>query len=177
MIILNYRPDIKTGHENMLALLFDMNKLWEEYIYRMLKRCETSDVKIKEQKSKPFWERKTIRPDIVVDINTNGSTQTYVIDTKWKIPDAADPADNDLKQMFAYNLYWNAGKSMLLYPRHANQSDVEGSFAQLQERLGDNQCRLGFVDVLKDGILNKEIGEEILGKMGVISPPPPKTYR
>ena len=66
---------------------------------------------------------------------------------------------------------------MLLYPRHANQSDVEGSFAQLQERLGDNQCRLGFVDVLKDGILNKEIGEEILGKMGVISPPPPKTYR
>jgi 5-methylcytosine-specific restriction enzyme subunit McrC len=167
MIILNYRPDIKTGHENMLALLFDMNKLWEEYIYRMLKRCETSDVKIKEQKSKPFWERKTIRPDIVVEINTNASTQTYVIDTKWKIPDAADPADNDLKQMFAYNLYWNAGKSMLLYPRHANQSDVEGSFAKLQERLGDNQCRLGFVDVLKDGILNKEIGVEILGKMGI----------
>src|SRR5690606_34560546 len=29
MIILNYSPDIKTGKENMLALLFDMNQLWE----------------------------------------------------------------------------------------------------------------------------------------------------
>jgi len=168
MIILNYRPDIKTGQENMLALLFDMNKLWEEYVYRMLKRCESPTLKIKEQKSKVFWEQRRIRPDIVVEYKTNGTAQTYIIDTKWKIIDTIDPADNDLKQMFAYNLYWNAGKSMLLYPRHANQKDMEGSFAKLLEHHGENQCSLGFVDVLKNGQLNKDIGEEILGKIGVL---------
>ena len=168
MIILNYRPDLKTGQENMLALLFDMNKLWEEYVYRMLKRYETPTLKINEQESKIFWEHKSIFPDIVVEYKTNGTAQTYIIDTKWKIIDAIDPADNDLKQMFAYNLYWNAGKSMLLYPRHANQKDMEGSFAKLLEHHGENQCSLGFVDVLKNGQLNKDIGEEILGKIGVL---------
>lgn len=166
MIILNYRPDIKTGHENMLAMLFDMNKLWEEYIYRMLKCCETPQIKIREQKSKYFWEHKTIRPDIVVEHKTNGSTQTYIIDTKWKVIDTNEPSDNDLKQMFAYNLYWQSEKSMLLYPKTANQPDISGSFAQLQGRPGQNQCRLGFVDVLKEGKLNQDIGEEILGKVG-----------
>lgn len=39
MLILNYSPDIRSGQENMLTLLFDMNKLWEEYIYRMLVRA------------------------------------------------------------------------------------------------------------------------------------------
>ena len=38
MIILNYSPDIKGGNENMIDLLFNMNKLWEKYIYKMLKR-------------------------------------------------------------------------------------------------------------------------------------------
>jgi len=40
MIILNYSPDIIRGQENMLALLFDMNDLWEKYIYKMLKKDE-----------------------------------------------------------------------------------------------------------------------------------------
>ena len=167
MIILNYRPDIKTGHENMLALLFDMNRLWEEYIYRMLKRCETPEIKIMEQKSKYFWEQKTIRPDIVVEHKNNGLTQTYIIDTKWKIIDINDPSDNDLKQMFAYNMYWQSGKSMLLYPKTINQQDLAGCFAELQERTGQNQCRLGFVDVVKDGKLNNNIGEDILRKLGL----------
>jgi 5-methylcytosine-specific restriction enzyme subunit McrC len=30
MSILNYSTDIRSGQENMLNLLFDMNKLWEE---------------------------------------------------------------------------------------------------------------------------------------------------
>ena len=168
MIILNYRPDLKTGQENMLALLFDMNKLWEEYVYRMLKRYETPTLKINEQESKIFWEHKPIRPDIVVKYKTNGTAQTCIIDAKWKIIDTREPSDSDLKQMFAYNLYWNAGRSMLLYPRNANQQDIQGSFAKPQEHNEENQCSLGFVDVLKNGQLNKDIGEEILGKIGLV---------
>jgi len=164
MIILNYRPDIKTGQENMLALLFNMNQLWEEYVYRMLKRCETSEIRIHEQKSKAFWEERIIRPDIVLECKTNGSTQTYIIDTKWKIIDADHPSDDDLKQMFAYNAYWNADKSMLLYPKTYNQPEKFGVFHKgIPEQ---SRCKLGFVNVLNEnGGLNQEIGNEILEKL------------
>ena len=36
MIILNYNPDIQSGNNYVLAILFDMNKLWEKYIFSEL---------------------------------------------------------------------------------------------------------------------------------------------
>ena len=164
MIILNYRPDIKTGRENMLALLFDMNQLWEEYVYRMLKRCETPRIKIHQQKSKRFWEQRNIRPDIVFEHTSSEGTKAYVIDTKWKIIDANCPSDDDLKQMFAYNAYWEADKSMLLYPRTHSHPEKFGIFHKgIPEQ---SRCKLGFVNVLNDnGGLNLEIGNEILEKL------------
>ncbi len=164
MIILNYRPDIKTGKENMLALLFDMNQLWEEYVYRMLKRCETSNIKIHQQKSRRFWEQRNIRPDIVFEHASSEGTKAYVIDTKWKIIDAQHPSDDDLKQMFAYNAYWEADKSMLLYPRTHNQPEKFGVFHKgIPEQ---SRCKLGFANVLNEnGGINLEIGDEILEKL------------
>lgn len=37
-IILNYAPNISSGDEKMLALLFDMNSLWEEYVLTKMKK-------------------------------------------------------------------------------------------------------------------------------------------
>ena len=125
MIILNYAPDIKGGDENMLALLFDMNKLWEEYVYRMLKRASTEPTKIKFQNRQNFWNTKTIKPDIVIE-NWNG--KDYVIDTKWKMVDPKSPGDDDLKQMYAYNMYWDVDLSMLLYPFCGYNNSVKGIY-------------------------------------------------
>jgi len=162
MIILNYRPDIKSGSEHMLALLFDMNKLWEEYIYRMLKRIEDPWIKVKVQTRKKFWEQRTIRPDIVVSYSANGPEKQYVIDTKWKIIEHANPSDEDLKQMFVYNIYWEAEHSILLYPNTLQQPAINGDFAQLQVIPRGNQCTLGFVEVIKNNTLNPDVGTEIL---------------
>lgn len=38
MLLLNYRPDIIGGRNHVLAILFDMNRLWEEYIFRQLQK-------------------------------------------------------------------------------------------------------------------------------------------
>ncbi len=38
-IILQYAPNISSGKEKMLALLFDMNNLWEEYVLIKLKKA------------------------------------------------------------------------------------------------------------------------------------------
>ena len=56
------------------------------------------------------------------------SEETFVIDTKWKIIDPKKPGDDDLKQMYAYNMYWNSSKSMLLYPSSNPKETEFGSF-------------------------------------------------
>lgn len=46
----------------------------------------------------------------------SSSSQNIVIDTKWKILRNFRPSDDDIRQMFAYNHYFNAAQSYLLYP-------------------------------------------------------------
>lgn len=58
-----------------------------------------------------FWEKKESKPDVV--LKTAG--QTFIVDTKWKIVDNAEPSDSDLKQIFAYNIFWNAIGEEILY--------------------------------------------------------------
>ena len=38
LILLNFSPDLRRGTEDVLAILFDMNMLWERFIFRSLQR-------------------------------------------------------------------------------------------------------------------------------------------
>ena len=168
MIILNYSPDIRSGQENMLTLLFDMNKLWEEYIYRMLIRTKRDDIQVSFQNKQKFWEGRTIRPDLVITKKLDGESDTYVIDTKWKVLDVKNPkpSDDDLKQMYAYNLYWNANKSMLLYPSSRPIEERFGNYWKGREIDELNQCKIGFADILDENLqLNFDVGNQILSKL------------
>jgi 5-methylcytosine-specific restriction enzyme subunit McrC len=160
MIILNYSPNLNSGNDNMLTLLFDMNKLWEEYIYRILHKHKPNGYSVNFQNKTNFWEHKTIRPDIVI---TSDIKEIFVIDTKWKIVDSRSPSDDDLKQMFTYNLHWEAEKSMLLYPK-VNQEDSKFGvyhFDGLKKK-----CKLGFVSVLENNSLrsSERTADEIYNK-------------
>jgi 5-methylcytosine-specific restriction enzyme subunit McrC len=168
MIILNYSPDIRSGEENMLTLLFDMNKLWEEYIYRMLLKTDNKNIKVNFQNNQKFWEGRSIRPDLVLTEKIENKIETYIIDTKWKVLDVKrpKPSDDDLKQMFAYNLYWEAKRSMLLYPNSKSIIEKFGNYHKGRDENETNQCKVGFVNVLdENNQLNLEIGDEILEKI------------
>ena len=137
MLLLNYRPDISTGQNHVLAILFDMNDLWEEYIYRQLLKEKPSHWIIRSQNSKQFWKLndtnsfKTVRPDIVIHDQTKDIK--IILDTKWKLPDNNIPADADLKQMFVYNEYWFGLNAILVYPNANYTKDPiyhKGSFAK-----------------------------------------------
>ena len=156
IIILNFSPSLNYGNENLLTLLFDMNALWEEYIFRILQKHKTDEMEVSFQNSDKFWENKRIRPDIVLKTKD----ETFIIDTKWKIVEANNPSDDDLKQMFVYNLHWKAEKTLLLYPK-INQIDSDfGMFHY--DNLG-KKCKLGFVDITD---LNSEmIAQEIFQKI------------
>ncbi|OJJ23600.1 hypothetical protein BKI52_04355 [marine bacterium AO1-C] len=168
MIILNYSPDIRSGQENMLTLLFDMNTLWEEYIYRMLLRTKRPCIQVNFQNKQKFWENRKIKPDLVITQKVDGEPKTYVIDTKWKMLNVSNPkpSDGDLKQMYVYNLYWNAERSLLLYPSTKRTDEKFGSYWKGRDNPINNQCKVGFVSVLnKHNELDMDIGDEILAKL------------
>lgn len=169
MLILNYSPSLNAGQDNMLTLLFDMNKLWEEFIYRILQRNKPEGFFISYQNSEKFWEHKSIRPDIVINYKIDEISKRFIIDTKWKIVDSNNPSDDDLKQMFAYNLYWKSEKSILLYPK-INQADSNfGNYYYTSGSNINNQCKLGFISIINNGQLNdlRLIAQDIFQKFDV----------
>jgi 5-methylcytosine-specific restriction enzyme subunit McrC len=160
IIILNYSPSLNYGNDNLLTLLFDMNVLWEEYIFRILQKHKTDEIEVSFQNSDKFWENKRIRPDIVLKTEY----ETFVIDTKWKIIEANNPSDDDLKQMFVYNLHWKAEKTLLLYPK-TNQ--IDSNFGTFHfDNLG-KKCKLGFVDITNEMTIknSKRVANEVFGKL------------
>jgi len=173
LIILNYSPDIAAGNERMISILFDMNKLWEEYVLVKLRKHIRENQKdysgwtLRGQQSKLFWGRNSLRPDIVLTTPDD----TYVIDTKWKNPDNSTSIQ-DLRQIYAYGRFWNAQKVMLLYPGATSGN----TFVQFEneEYLKDNrtmhhECKKGVVSVLKeqDGkvVLNDWVGMNIFDQL------------
>lgn len=160
IIILNYSPSLNYGNDNLLTLLFDMNALWEEYIFRILQKHKKDKIEVSFQNSDKFWENKHIRPDIVLKTEY----ETFVIDTKWKIIEANNPSDGDLKQMFVYNLHWKAEKTLLLYPK-TNQ--IDSNFGTFHfDNLG-KKCKLGFVDITNESTIkdSKIVATEIYEKL------------
>lgn len=162
MIILNYSPNLNSGNDNMLTLLFDMNKLWEEYVYRILQKNKREGYSISPQNSTRFWETKKIKPDIVISYDK----KIFIIDTKWKIVSSYKPSDDDLKQMFAYNLYWKAEKSILLYPKINQEDSKFGVYHHIPNDKELNQCKLGFINIVNENGLRKgnKIANEIFDK-------------
>ena len=154
-IILNYAPNISSGDEKMLALLFDMNSLWEEYVLVKMKRAalKMEDTEVYSQSSKEFWQGITIRPDIVV----KKPEQVFVIDTKWKNIQNFKPSTQDLRQMYVYNEYWESVQSMLLYPATATAAP---DFRNYKGK--EHKCAVGRLNIIEDGKLKADIGREIL---------------
>ena len=109
-----------------------------------------------------------MRPDLVINRIEGDVSETYVIDTKWKVLDVKKPkpSDDDLKQIYAYNMYWDAKRSMLLYPNSKGIDEKFGNYWKGREGSEINQCKVGFVDILDDDSqLNFSIGEQILSKL------------
>ncbi len=170
LIILNYSPDISSGNKKMLSLLFDMNKLWEDYVLTKLQRkFENSDFKVTGQESKTFFSSNTLRPDIVI----KNKEEIYVIDTKWKLPKNTANV-SDLRQMYAYARFWKAKKVMLLYPGDFQLNKYEKFLTNeiIETEFGNETirhlCKLGFVSVLDDdNILDINIANSVIDLMEI----------
>lgn len=144
LLLLMYHPDIKSGNNQVLALMFDMNLLWEKYVYRQLQKKLSGEYIVRDQVSTNFWKPEKgrmmqLKPDIVVYDKQH--KQVTVLDTKWKNPGGNKPSPEDLRQMLAYNYYQNCRHSSLLYPYSGDKPFSRQGHYQKDEK----ECSLIFL--------------------------------
>ena len=103
------------GKSDTLALLFPMERLFEAYVARHVRKIYGSAVKTQVTEKFLFDapRRFALKPDIIIE----GDEMT-VLDTKWK----SKPAAGDMYQMFAYAKRYAAKKIFLLCPRDVDKN-------------------------------------------------------
>jgi len=156
LLLLNYHPDLSQGKNNVLALMFDMNDVWETWFTRRLlwvSKKYYGTINIRPQTRKTFWtsntgERILQKPDIIVEVNNKPE---FILDTKWKIVNDR-PSEADIRQMFAYNKLFNVNQAFLVYPGEFRST--QGSFYDSAE---NGTCGLKFIPFIKEGKLNHSL--------------------
>ncbi len=142
LLLLNYHPDISKGPKNVLALMFDMNVLWEQFVLRVLQKHLRTH-KVSGQVTKKFWQSNkmssSMRPDIV--LQNIEVKSTVVLDTKWKNLNGSSPSPDDLRQMYVYHQYFEANMVALIYPGDGER--LHGQFYhKSQNALDDKHCHV-----------------------------------
>ena len=148
-----------SGDNQSRALLFPMEKVYESYVAKNMKRVfgdEGWNVSAQDSKYYLFDEPKkfALRPDIVV----NASGKTIVMDTKWKkLID--DPSANygisqsDMYQMYAYAKKYHTTEIYLLYPMNKEMGDRRDISYTSEDKV---HVYVYFVDVSK---IDESLGE------------------
>lgn len=136
LLLCNYHPDLKSGRNNVLALMFDMNILWERFIYHSLRKQfirEGSGWVVSAQRSTAFWSsracRTSLRPDILIE---TGKGCKFILDTKWKHPVDNKPSSTDLQQLFAYSRFFDTNNTALVYPG-THKGFLRGDYAPFRK--------------------------------------------
>lgn len=100
------------GDDIALALLFDMNALFESYVGNFIKKSFPST--ILQHSEKHLVENPKsfkLRPDIFLK-------GKFIADTKWKIVSSRDDISQaDLYQLYAYGKKYECGRLYLVYPK------------------------------------------------------------
>lgn len=89
----------------------------------------------------------------------------YVI---WKMPTANRPADEDLRQMYAYNLQFGADEAYLVYPSNRGHCQTRGNYEpeQYQHTIHSHGCGLWFIDLFDEvEKLSSSIGDRMIAEL------------
>ena len=127
LFIQGLHPDVVAGHHTCISLLFDMNRLFESYVARIMKKIALKQGKqMREQGPRKFMAFRDdnneqifmMKPDMVfIDPQTGPFA---IMDAKWKLLDDREKklgiSQNDMYQISAYANRYNIKKLALVYP-------------------------------------------------------------
>jgi 5-methylcytosine-specific restriction enzyme subunit McrC len=178
-------PDVVVGKNPAVALLFDMNRVFEAFIAsRMRKVVQGFGNKLRAQGPQRYLGEEQdsqkklflLRPDMsVLDC---GGQIVFIADTKWKLLDASDSkygvSQTDIYQMLAYGTQYNCQRLALVYPAH---SDLGEEVPTIVIRRGGYRVEVWKIDVaglggigpsvesqLQMNMMEGEVSEELGGQ-------------
>ena len=152
-------PDIYSGSQQAISLLFEMNMLFEEYIAVELKKAlrDTHDVLAQKPQKKLLQKADgtrlfTMKPDLYVRSKATGQP-VAILDTKWKLLDAEERqmgvSQADLYQMYTYAGSYDVPQVLLLYPRQAGLDRIESRWQFTGEERGVGIVLVDLEEVLR----------------------------
>jgi 5-methylcytosine-specific restriction enzyme subunit McrC len=153
-----------SGKDNVFALLFPMQKLFEEYLAIVLNNSkqdlEIDKVLINGGKNEYFLSGNNARlePDYLLKMKNK---KDIIVDAKWKIIDEI-LSSNDIYQIFAYlNFYDCSHIAYLFVPQIYNSKDTLSFDYQQLIDTSDKKLKVIFID-LKGIIKNHKLKENFL---------------
>ena len=152
----------KNKFEN-ITLVWDMNKLFEEFIFELIKR-KIPEFEAIAQKPKRLLKRENVtRRDTRIDILIQNPK--VIIDTMYKkFTDFDDISSADIYQVTTYCLLHNYKRAILLYPQYEkNVPDIY----DYQLNCAENNYHIDFctVNLKNNDLKDKEVQNSIIGKI------------
>lgn len=145
--------DVVTGENRSIALMFDMNRLFEEFLaFNLKKGARHKGYRLKIQEPQKYLLKNLnrplfkMKPDMVLLDSQNRVVE--ILDTKWKLLDKDEAkygiSQSDIYQMIAYGTRYNCNRLTLIYPKQDKISDKE---IELKVQESDLIVRIVFVDL------------------------------
>jgi len=166
LLLLNYHPDLNQGRDHVLALMFDMNMLWERFVYASLRKYALPTLHLTAQNQFFFWQPKngsrvSMKPDILIEANGKKA----ILDTKWKNLQGYNPSPEDLRQMYVYQAFYEAEKVALVYPSTEDVLPQTGHYFETNGKtISKKECSLIFIALQESNIQDwqKSIADKIV---------------
>lgn len=144
LVLGQHMPLAMQGSTQGISLLFPMEKLFESFVEKKLRKLMAVPYSLKSQAASQSLcmhdkgHMFQLRPDLVV---IKGNSICAVLDTKWKLLNGTDKANkyglnqSDFYQLFAYGHKYlqGQGKMMLVYPQTSTFKDALPVFSYSAE--------------------------------------------
>ena len=129
LILQERSPTVRSGSERSFSLLFDMNRVFEDFVaaflkkqviphldgYRLYPQAKNQRLHLMTSKGRGVLP---LRPDLLIKASDG---RRFVLDTKWKQLSGEGArggvGTDDLYQLYAYTRRYECRRSVLLYPQ------------------------------------------------------------
>ena len=166
MFVENATVDLTKNRLENIILLWDMNKLFEEFVFELLKRNENKNGlegwKFTAQKGKYLFKNNKDKFRMTnVDIYAENSKtkEKVIIDTKYKkFETLKDVSNSDIYQVTTYCLLHGATRGILLYPKWKNDNKEDNNDKKepyiLNTEKNDSKINIDFktIDLKKENL-------------------------
>lgn len=152
MFLENLHATMSAGLTQVYTMLFNMDQLYELFVYRVATIVFGSRVTYQKMGSYMVARNSdgkkfvSLRPDLTLKISDQ---EQWIIDTKWKIP-GRFAKESDVYQMNAYSTgIKNVSKVILLYPRVSRLDHLVGYYTLLSSVGGPRPLEIKLIDLME----------------------------